>query len=42
MAQTKYDKQVEETAESLAFLAGRPMDGVKRTDATFWRSGTRV
>lgn len=47
MAQTKFDKQVEETAESLVFgigrfLAGRPMDGVKRTDATFWRSGTRV
>ncbi|MGW3060668.1 pRL2-11 [Streptomyces goshikiensis] len=47
MAQTKFDKQVEETAESVAFgigrfLAGRPMDGVKRTDATFWRSGTRV
>ncbi|MEU6212716.1 pRL2-11 [Streptomyces sp. NPDC047023] len=47
MAQTKFDKQVEETAESIAFgigrfLAGRPMDGVKRTDATFWRSGTRV
>jgi hypothetical protein len=47
MAQTKLDKQVEETAEALAFgigrfLAGRPMDGVKRTDATFWRTGTRV
>ncbi|MFY4722214.1 pRL2-11 [Streptomyces sp. LaBMicrA B280] len=47
MAQTKFDKQVEETAESLMFgigrfLAGRPMDGVKRTDATFWRSGARV
>ncbi len=47
MALTKFDKQVEETAESLMFgigrcLAGRPMDGVKRTDATFWRSGTRV
>ncbi|MFD9794772.1 pRL2-11 [Streptomyces sp. NPDC059070] len=47
MAQTKFDKQVEETAESVAFgigrfLAGRPMDGVKRTDATFWRTGTRV
>ncbi|MFE7427936.1 hypothetical protein [Streptomyces sp. NPDC057545] len=46
MAQTKFDKQVE-TAESLMFgigrfLAGRPMDGAKRTDATFWRSGTRV
>ncbi|MER5375912.1 hypothetical protein [Streptomyces sp. NPDC002553] len=43
MAQTKFDKQVEETAESLMFgigrfPAGRPMDGVKRTDATFWRS----
>ncbi|WKU42594.1 hypothetical protein Q3V23_00055 [Streptomyces sp. VNUA116] len=47
MAQTKLDKQVEETAEALVFgigrmLAGRDMDGVKRTDATFWRSGTRV
>ncbi|MEV5568104.1 pRL2-11, partial [Streptomyces sp. NPDC052196] len=47
MAQTKFDKQVEDTAESLAFgigrfLTGRPMDGVKRTDATFWRTGTRV
>jgi hypothetical protein len=47
MAQTKFDKQVEDTAESLVFgigrfLAGRPMDRVKRTDATFWRSGTRV
>ncbi|MFJ4007699.1 pRL2-11 [Streptomyces sp. NPDC090023] len=47
MAQTKFDKQVEDTAESLAFgigrfLFGRPMDGVKRTDATFWRTGTRV
>ncbi|MFJ5851150.1 pRL2-11 [Streptomyces sp. NPDC092903] len=47
MAQTKFDKQVEETAESVAFgigrfLGGRPMDGVKRTDATFWRTGTRV
>ncbi|MFJ3728496.1 pRL2-11 [Streptomyces sp. NPDC090045] len=47
MAQTKFDKQVEENAESLVFgigrvLAGRDLDGVKRTDATFWRSGTRV
>ncbi|MEU9115979.1 hypothetical protein AB0D04_30460 [Streptomyces sp. NPDC048483] len=38
---------MEETAESVAFgvgrfLAGRDMDGVKRTGATFWRSGTRV
>jgi hypothetical protein len=35
---------VEESAESLVFgigrvLAGRDLDGVKRTDATFWRSG---
>ncbi|MFE3556977.1 helicase HerA domain-containing protein [Streptomyces sp. NPDC059193] len=47
MAQTKFDKQVEENAESIVFgigrvLAGRDLDGVKRTDATFWRSGTRV
>ncbi|WP_058043935.1 hypothetical protein [Streptomyces roseifaciens] len=47
MAQTKFDKQVEETTESLMFgivriLGGRDLDGVKRTDATFWRSGTRV
>lgn len=44
---TEFDKQVEETAESLMFgigrvLAGRDMDGVKRTDATFWRPATRV
>ena len=41
MAQTKFDEQVEETAESVAlaigrFVAGRPMDGVKRTDAIIW------
>ena len=47
MAQTKFDKQVEETAESVMFgigrfLAGRPMDGERKTDATFWRTGTRV
>ena len=47
MAQTKFDRQVEETAEALMFgigrfLAGRPMDGEKKTDATFWRPGTRV
>ncbi|MGW6360318.1 pRL2-11 [Streptomyces sp. NPDC055092] len=47
MAQTKFDKQVEEIAESMAFgigrfLAGRPMDGVKRTDATFWRPGKQI
>lgn len=47
MAQTKFDKQVEETAEAVAFgigrfLAGRPMDGERKTNATFWRAGTRV
>jgi hypothetical protein len=47
MAQTKFDKQVEKDAESLMFgigrvLAGRDLDGVKRTDATFWHSGTRI
>ncbi|WP_030594070.1 pRL2-11 [Streptomyces anulatus] len=47
MAQTKFDKQVDESADSLArgiarVLAGRDLDGVRRTDATFWRSGTRV
>ncbi|MFJ7201817.1 hypothetical protein ACIQV4_41135, partial [Streptomyces sp. NPDC098926] len=47
MAQTKFDKQVEETAGSVAFgigrfLSGRPMDGERKTDATFWRTGTRV
>ncbi|MDQ0935216.1 hypothetical protein [Streptomyces turgidiscabies] len=47
MAQTKFDKQVEENAESLMsgigrVLSGRGLDGVKRTDATFWRPGTRV
>ncbi|THC40300.1 hypothetical protein [Streptomyces sp. A1499] len=47
MAQTKFDKQLEKEADSLArgigrALAGRDIDGVKRTDATFWRAGTRV
>ncbi|MFF0108682.1 hypothetical protein [Streptomyces hirsutus] len=47
MAQTKFDKQVEESAESVAFgigrfLAGRPLRGERKTDATFWHSGTRV
>uniref|UniRef100_UPI002F9089D3 pRL2-11 n=1 Tax=Streptomyces sp. NBC_01562 TaxID=2975879 RepID=UPI002F9089D3 len=47
MAQTKFDRQVEETAEAVMFgigrfLGGRDMDGVKRTDATFWQPGTRV
>src|ERR1700741_5508011 len=44
---TKFDRQVEETAEAVMFgiglfLGGRDMDGVKRTDATFWRPATRV
>jgi Helicase HerA, central domain len=47
MAQTKFDKQVEETAEAVAFgigrfLTGREMDGVRRTDATFFRPGRRI
>lgn len=47
MAQTKFDKQVDESADTLArgiarMLAGRDLDGVRRTDATFWRAGTRV
>ncbi|MER6916698.1 DUF87 domain-containing protein [Streptomyces sp. NPDC000594] len=47
MGQSKFDRQVEETAEALAFgigrfLSGRPMDGVRKTNATFWRPGTRV
>ncbi|MEU2855625.1 pRL2-11 [Streptomyces syringium] len=47
MAQTKFDKQLEKEADSLArgigrVLAGRDLDGVKRTDATFWHAGTRV
>ncbi|MFM9584154.1 helicase HerA domain-containing protein [Streptomyces caniscabiei] len=47
MAQTKFDRQVEETAEAVMFgigrfLGGRDMDGIKRTNATFLRSATRV
>ncbi|WP_192806921.1 hypothetical protein [Streptomyces arboris] len=47
MARTKFDKQVDESADTLArgaarVLAGRDLDGVRRTDATFWRAGTRV
>ncbi|MBM7054099.1 pRL2-11 [Streptomyces durocortorensis] len=47
MARTKFDKQVDESADTFArglarMLAGRDLDGVRRTDATFWRSGTRV
>ncbi|MER6914609.1 hypothetical protein ABT354_23290 [Streptomyces sp. NPDC000594] len=47
MGQTKFDRELEETAESVAVgigrvLAGRDTDGVRRTDATLWRPGTRV
>ncbi|MGW1439856.1 helicase HerA domain-containing protein [Streptomyces griseus] len=47
MGQSRFDRQVEETAEALAFgigrfLSGRPMDGERKTNATFWRAGTRV
>lgn len=46
MAQTKFDKQLEQSADSLVrgigrALAGQDLDGAKRTDATFWRAGTR-
>ncbi|MFB7082664.1 hypothetical protein [Streptomyces sp. NPDC056308] len=41
------DKQVEESAESIALgigrsLAGRLLRGERKTDAMFWNSGTRV
>ncbi|MER7050058.1 hypothetical protein [Streptomyces jumonjinensis] len=47
MGQSRFDRQVEETAGSLVvgigkILAGRDLDGVRRTDATFWRAGTRI
>ncbi|MFJ1789669.1 pRL2-11 [Streptomyces anulatus] len=47
MARTKFDKQVDESADTFArglarMLAGRDLDGVRRTDATFWRPGTRA
>lgn len=46
-ARCRPDKQVEESADSLVrgldqVLAGTDLDRVKRTDATFWRSGTGV
>ncbi|MFF5393440.1 hypothetical protein ACFY5H_34970 [Streptomyces sp. NPDC013012] len=47
MAQTKFDKMVEEEAEAFGlgigrFLSGRPMRGKRTTDATFFRAGRRV
>ncbi|MFD5110323.1 helicase HerA domain-containing protein [Streptomyces cinereoruber] len=47
MAQTKFDKQVEEEAEAFAlgigrFLSGRPLRGKRTTDATFFHAGRRV
>ncbi|WP_204328291.1 pRL2-11 [Streptomyces aureoverticillatus] len=47
MAQTEFDKQIEEVTDALLtgcgrFLAGQDMDGVRRTDATFLRAGSRV
>ncbi|MEU0403752.1 hypothetical protein ABZ318_26680 [Streptomyces sp. NPDC006197] len=47
MAQTKFDKMVEEEVEALAlgigrFLSGRPLRGERPTDATFFRAGRRV
>jgi len=47
MAQTKFDKQAEETAESLMFgigrfLAGRPVDGVKLSPPPNGYGPTRI
>ncbi|WP_332010683.1 pRL2-11 [Streptomyces uncialis] len=47
MGQSRFDRQVEESAESVVvgigkILAGRDLDGVRRTDATFWRAGARI
>ncbi|MFI5945525.1 pRL2-11 [Streptomyces uncialis] len=47
MGQSRFDRQVEETAQSAAVVigrvfAGRDLDGVRRTDASFWRAGTRI
>lgn len=47
MAQTEFDKQIDEAADALLsgigrFLAGQDMDGIRRTDATFLREGSRV
>ncbi|MFK0296344.1 pRL2-11 [Streptomyces sp. NPDC090442] len=47
MARSELDRQIEEGAEALfsgvgRFLSGWEMDGVRRTNATFVRAGTRV
>ncbi|MET8770916.1 pRL2-11 [Streptomyces sp. NPDC004658] len=47
MARSEVDRQIEETVEAVALgvarlLSGREMDGVARTDATFFKRGTRV
>ncbi|MFJ8676794.1 pRL2-11 [Streptomyces sp. NPDC093589] len=47
MARSELDRQIEETVEAAVMtigrlLSGREMDGVKRTDATFFKSGKRV
>ncbi|MEU5900350.1 pRL2-11 [Streptomyces venezuelae] len=45
MAQSAFDKQLEESVEAALqvvgrFLSGREMDGITRTDATFLKAGT--
>ncbi|WP_431983842.1 pRL2-11 [Streptomyces qinglanensis] len=47
MARSEFDRQIEEGIETAAtgvgrLLSGRAMDGVRRTDATFFKSGVRV
>ncbi|MGW0703029.1 pRL2-11 [Streptomyces sp. NPDC002867] len=47
MARSEVDKQIEEAIEAALFgfgrfLSGRDMDGVRRTNATFLKSGTSV
>ncbi|MFI0742468.1 pRL2-11 [Streptomyces sp. NPDC021100] len=47
MARSELDREIEELVEILAvglgrFVSGRELDGVRRTNATFFRRGTRV
>ncbi|MFD3422039.1 pRL2-11 [Streptomyces decoyicus] len=47
MAQSELDRKIEENVEAAMMtigrlLSGREMDGVRRTDATFFKSGRRV
>ncbi|MFH0246372.1 pRL2-11 [Streptomyces sp. HK10] len=47
MARSEFDRQIEESIEAAItgigrLLSGREMDGVQRTDATFFKRGSRV